>query len=69
MQVSIGLEPTAVGNAEVSPIHTPATSCSWPVGSATEVLGSVPIRAEPIWWALNSTRCPAPDPASCARRM
>src|SRR6185369_15851657 len=51
MQVTIGFTPSAVGNTLVSPIHTPLTSCSSPVGLATLVSGSLPMRAPPIWWA------------------
>src|SRR3954469_24761802 len=51
--VSIGLVPLAVGNADASPIQTPPTSCSSPNGPATEVLGSVPIRALPMWCSEN----------------
>jgi hypothetical protein len=61
MQVSIGFDPTAVGNAEVSPTHTPGVSWSCPSGSATLAPATVPIRAVPIWWALNSTRPAAPE--------
>ena len=34
--------------ADASPIHTPGVSCSSPRGSATDVAGSEPIRAEPM---------------------
>ena len=48
MTVIIGLVPEAVGNALVSPIHTPPTSCSSPQGPATLEPGSVPMRQVPI---------------------
>ena len=47
----IGLMPGASGNADASPIQTPFTSWSCPRPSATAVLGSLPIRALPIWCA------------------
>ena len=52
MQVSIGLAPD--GGRERAGVADPdaATSCSSPVGRATDVAGSVPMRAMPIWWAL-----------------
>ena len=59
MIVIMGLVPVAVGNALASPIQTPATSWSWPQGSATVVRGSRPIRQVPIWWAENSFQPPA----------
>jgi hypothetical protein len=65
----IGLVPVAVGNALPSPIHTPGVSCSSPHGLATEVCGSVPIRHEPSWWALNSRCPPARIGIRCARSM
>ena len=44
----IGFTPGAVGKAEASPIHTPETSCSSPRPSATDEVGSDPIRHDPI---------------------
>ena len=44
----IGFVPEDVGNALPSPIHTPLVSCSWPQGSATLDLASLPIRHVPI---------------------
>src|SRR4051794_17573102 len=52
MIVTIGLTPEAVGKALASPIHTPGVSWSSPIGFATLVSGSRPIRQLPIWWAV-----------------
>ena len=49
MIVSIGFVPLAVGKAEPSPIHTPGVSWSSPNGPGDRRLGSVPMRALPMW--------------------
>ena len=69
MIVIIGLVPEGVGNAEASPIQTPGVSCSSPLGLATLVCGSRPMRHEPIWWAANMRRPPARAGIRCTRAM
>jgi hypothetical protein len=50
MQVSIGFAPDGVGKALVSPIQTPAVSCSSPVGWRQRSPGRRPCGPMPIWW-------------------
>src|SRR4051794_31354752 len=52
MMVTIGLAPSEVGQALASPTHTPFTSKSSPLVSATLMAGSLPIRQVLSWWAL-----------------